>query len=121
MNTLTKIFIVVALLASLSGGARAAGFIVIQPKYKADTLAAPDPNYPPAAENRGHNGQGVYRLIINEKTGIVDQVQRFKSTGFADLDKEAIRALFNWKFKPGIKQRDVTIVFQGSGSRRFLH
>ena len=100
---------------------QASGFVVIQPKYKEGSVSAPDPEYPPAAENRGHYGQGVFRLLINEKTGIVDQVQLFKSTGHGELDAGAIKTLFNWKFRPGIKQRDVVINFESTGTRRQLH
>jgi TonB family protein len=97
------------------------GFVVILPKYKEGTVAAPDPNYPPAAEQRGHHGQGIFRLMINDKTGLVDQVQVFKTTGFGELNSEAVLALFKWKFRPGIKQRDVSVMFESTGTARQLH
>jgi TonB family protein len=110
------------LLATAGRTANAAnGFVVIQPKYKEGAVVAPDPNYPPAAEQRGHHGQGIFRLIINDKTGIVDQVQVFKSTGFGELNAEAVMTLFKWKFRPGIKQRDVSVTFESTGTSRNLH
>lgn len=97
------------------------GFVIVQPKYKEGTVAAPDPNYPPGAEQRGHHGQGIFRLVIDDKTGVVDQVQVFKSTGFAELNAEAVMTLFKWKFRPGIKRRDVSITFEAAGTARNLH
>lgn len=116
--------IVAAILAFqlvLAANSYAGAFVVIQPKYKADTVFAPEPSYPSYAEMHAHAGQGIFRLIINEKTGIVDQVQVFKSTGHQELNAEAVMTLFKWKFKPGIKQRDVSISFEGVARARQLH
>lgn len=94
--------------------------VIVASKYKQDTTLAPDPTYPILARNRRHRGQGVYRLIINDKTGIVDQVQVMKPTGSKELDAEAVMTLFKWTFRPGIKQREVAIVFE-TGRGNNLH
>jgi hypothetical protein len=53
----------------------ATDIVRIDPKYKKDTLAAPDPEYPIKAQHLGYQGQGIYRLMINDKTGIVTEVK----------------------------------------------
>src|SRR6266705_4307679 len=78
----------------------------IPAQYKKDTVAAPDPEYPIKAQHLGYQGQGIYRLMINDKTGIVDEVKVMKSTGHRELDATAVMTLLNWKFKPGINHQD---------------
>lgn len=93
----------------------------IDPKYKKDTVSAPDPDYPMHAQHLDYQGQGIYRLMINDKTGIVDEVKVMKTTGHRELDANAIMTLFNWKFRPGVNHRDLLIVFEMTGWSRGLH
>jgi TonB family protein len=58
---------------------------------------------------------------VNDKTGIVDEVKLMKSAGSRELDASAVMTLFKWKFRPGIKQRDVLVKFSVSGWSRSLH
>ena len=99
----------------------ATDIVRIPPQYKKDTLAAPDPEYPIKAQHLGYQGQGIYRLIINDKTGIVNEVKVMKSTHSRELDASAVMTLFNWKFRPGINHRDLLVVFQMTGWSRELH
>jgi TonB family protein len=99
----------------------ATDIVRIPPEYKKDTLAAPDPEYPIKAQHLGYQGQGIYRLMINPTTGIVDEVKVMKSTHSRELDASAIMTLFNWKFRPGINHRDLLVVFQLTGWSRSLH
>src|SRR6266446_5322741 len=99
----------------------ATDIVRIPPQYKKDTLAAPDPEYPIKAQHLGYQGQGIYRLMINEKTGIVDEVKVMKSTHYRELDASAVMTLFNWKFRPGINHRDLLVVFRMTGWSRELH
>jgi TonB family protein len=99
----------------------ATDIVRIPPEYKKDTLTAPDPDYPIKAQHLGYQGQGIYRLIINPKTGIVDEVKVMKTTGYRELDANAVMTCFNWKFRPGVNHRDVLIVFQLTGWARGLH
>jgi TonB family C-terminal domain len=71
------------------------------PKFKRDSVAAPDPEYPLKAQHLGYEGQGIYRLIVNDKTGVADEVKVLKTTGHRELDASAVMTLFNWKFPPG--------------------
>ena len=99
----------------------ATDIITIQAKYKKDTVSAPDPEYPVKARNMGQQGQGIYRLVVDGKTGTVSEVKVLKSTGHRLLDASAVMTFFNWKFNPGITYRDVAIRFQVTGWSRDLH
>ena len=99
----------------------ATDIVRIDPKYKKDTITAPDPEYPMKAQHLGYQGQGIYRLIINDKTGVVDEVKVMKSTHSRELDASAVITLFNWKFRPGVNHRDLLVVFQMTGWSRELH
>jgi TonB family protein len=101
---------------------RATDIVRIDPKYKTDAVSAPDPEYPVKSQHLGYQGQGIYRLVINEKTGVADEVKVLRTTGHRELDASAVMTLFNWKFPPGkVKQRDVLVVFHLTGWVRGLH
>ena len=101
---------------------RASEVVRINPKFKADTVDAPDPEYPMKSQHLGYQGNGIYRLEVNQKTGLADEVKVIKSTGYRELDATAVMTLFKWKFRPGaVKERDVFIVFQLTGWVRGLH
>lgn len=120
MKTLLRILFSLLFFAVLTP-CFATEIVRIPPEYKKDTLAAPDPEYPMKAQHLGYQGQGIYRLMINPKTGIVDEVKVMKSTHSRELDASAIMTLFNWKFRPGINHRDLLVVFQLTGWARSLH
>ncbi len=112
-----SLFIAVAFVGSIG----ATDIVRIPSQYKKDTIAAPDPEYPLKARNIGYQGQGIYRLMINDKTGIVSEVKVMKTTGHRELDAAAVMTLFNWKFRPGINHRDLLVVFELTGWSRSLH
>jgi TonB family protein len=104
------------------GAAQATDIVRIPPQYKKDALAAPDPEYPMKAQHLGFQGQGIYRLVINKKTGMADEIKVLKTTGHRELDASCVMTLLNWKFQPGtIDHRDVLVVFQMTGWSRGLH
>src|ERR1700694_5657856 len=123
MNPWNKIVVTALVLLQIGflSPCHAVEMVTIDAKYKKDAVAAPEPEYPVKSRNLGNQGQGIYRLVVNEKTGIVDEVKGFKTTGHRQLDSSAVMALFNWKFRPGVKQRDVLIKFSVSGWTRGLH
>ena len=107
---------------ALSVPCHATDIVRIDAKYKRDALSAPDPQYPIKSQHLGFQGQGIYRLVINAKTGVADEVKVLKTTGHRELDASAVMTLFNWKFSPGsVKQRDVLVVFQLTGWVSGLH
>ena len=120
MKTSLRILLVFLIVASI-GSAQATDIVRIPPQYKKDTIAAPDPDYPMKAQHLGYQGQGIYRMIVNDKTGVVDEVKVMKTTGHRELDASAIMTCFNWKFRPGINHRDILIVFSLTGWARGLH
>jgi len=100
----------------------ATDIVRISAQYKKDTIAAPDPDYPIKAQHLGYQGQGIYRLAVNDKTGVADEVKVLRTTGHRELDASAVMTLFQWKFRPGaVKQRDVLVVFHLTGWVRGLH
>jgi TonB family protein len=100
----------------------ASDVVIIDGKYKQGALVAPDPEFPLHAQHLQAGGQGIYRLIINTKTGLADEVKVLKSTGYRELDASAVMTLFKWKFQPGtIDHRDVLVKFGLTGWSRGLH
>ena len=114
-------FLLLFVALGFAGSVYATDIVRIPPEYKKDTISAPDPDYPMHAQHLGYQGQGIYRLMINPKTGIVDEVKVMKSTHSRELDASAVMTLFNWKFRPGINHRDLLVVFQLTGWVRGLH
>lgn len=123
-NVMNSSLRILLLVISLGFGASvyATDVVTIYPKFKQDALAAPDPEYPQKSQHLGYQGQSIYRLIINEQTGMADEVKVLKTTGYRELDASAVLTLFKWKFKPGaVKQRNILIIFQLTGWVRGLH
>src|SRR5712691_3436377 len=115
MKTPLKILLPLLFLAVLTP-CYATDIVRIDGKYKKDTLSAPDPDYPIKAQHLGYQGQGIYRLAVNDKTGVADEVKVLRTTGHRELDASAVMTLFQWKFRPGtVKQRDVLVVFHLTG------
>jgi TonB family protein len=104
------------------GSVGATDIVRIPAQYKKDALAAPDPEYPMKSQHLGYQGQGIYRLVINKKTGMADEIKVLRTTGHRELDGSAVLTLLKWKFQPGtIDHRDVLVVFQMTGWARDLH
>ena len=58
------------------------------------------PDYPYAARDQHLEGAGLYRLNISPD-GTVSSVIVLKSTGHSLLDRAAIHAFQQWRFRPG--------------------
>jgi TonB family protein len=57
-------------------------------------------------------GDGLFRIYIDLKTGFVTQVAVVKSTGFWSLDTSAVNAIHKWGWKPGTwKEVDMPMRF----------
>jgi len=81
-----------------------------------------EPDYPMGYVIHGAKGRGVYRLKINSKSGLVDEVKIVQSTGYRELNELAAKALLQWQFKPGTPGPvEVPVEFAIQGGNRILH
>ena len=81
-----------------------------------------EPAYPMGFVIHGAKGRGVYRLTINPKSGLVDELKIVKSTGYRELNELAAKALLQWRFKPGTPSPvEVPVEFAIQGGNRILH
>src|SRR5438045_3978028 len=81
-----------------------------------------DPEYPIGFVTHGAKGRGRFRLTVNPKSGLVDEVKIVQSTGYQDLNKLAVKALLQWQFKPGTASPvEVPVEFDIQGGNRILH
>lgn len=60
----------------------------------------PPPPYPMLARKRGYQGKVLLRVYVL-KSGLAGKVEIVRSSGFALLDKVALRSVQGWKFIPG--------------------
>lgn len=81
-----------------------------------------EPEYPMGFVIHGAKGRGRFRLTINAKSGLVDEVKILQSTGYGDLNKLAVKALLQWQFQPGTRSPvEVPVEFAIQGGNRILH
>ena len=81
-----------------------------------------EPEYPMGFVIHGAKGRGRFRLTINPKSGLVDEVKIVQSTGYGDLNKLAVKALLQWTFNPGTPSPvEVPVEFEIQGGNRILH
>ena len=74
------------------------------------------PQYPYEARSRHIQGQGLFQLSINPKTGLVTRVRKLQGTGSKILDDAFTSACWYWGFKPGTpRELLVPVVFTMSG------
>jgi len=100
ISTIRKLFPFIALLAVNLSVASAQ---VTRPMVAmSDILEAPKPWYPDVAERRHIHGSGVFLLRTNIQSGRVTKVIVGQTTGNPLLDFEALKALRQWRFKPGV-------------------
>jgi TonB family protein len=71
------------------------------PPWIEDSIRAVAPEYPYQDRSQGHEGIGLFKLVLDLRTGAVSSVSVIKSTGFTTLDESAIAALRQWRSKPG--------------------
>jgi TonB family protein len=81
-----------------------------------------EPQYPIGFVIHGAKGRGRFRLTINSKSGLVDEVKILQSTGYRELNELAVKALLQWQFKPGTPSPvEVPVEFDIQGGNRILH
>jgi protein TonB len=77
-----------------------------------DRVKAFAPDYPYRDRAQCNEGTGVFRLVLDLKTGAVTRVTMVKSTGFVTLDRAATAAFRRWRWQPGKwKEIEMPITF----------
>ena len=71
-------------------------------------LYRPAPDYPPISRRMGEQGRVLLRVLLSEK-GDAASVQLETSSGFARLDKAAIKAVKEWRFVP-VKRKNAYVL-----------
>ena len=91
----------------------AVGQVQIPDRFKGIILQTVEPDYHRMVGGTGTvRDTGVYRLTINPRTGMVDEVGVLKRCWEKRLDAAAVWAFLQWKFKPGaIKQIDIPVIY----------
>jgi TonB family protein len=70
--------------------------------WKKFAIYTPAPQYPAEAAARHIRGSGIFIICVHVKTGLVVSAWASQSIGSPLLDSAAIRALSQWRFKPGM-------------------
>ena len=70
------------------------------PQEVVQVVHAVTPRYPARYQQARIGGTGRFRMNLDSNTGKVTGVTVVKSTGSDGLDREAIFALRQWRFKP---------------------
>ena len=60
----------------------------------------PPPRYPRLARKRKYQGVVILEVFVNQEGSVAD-IKVFKSSGYAILDKSALKSVKKWKFEPG--------------------
>lgn len=106
----------------LSGGSRHGAEPIVTTGSPAGLVKKIEPEYPIGFVIHGAKGRGKFRLTINARSGLVDEVKIIQSTGYQDLNKLAVKALLQWQFKPGTASPvEVPVEFEIQGGNRVLH
>lgn len=79
-----------------------------RPPWLQDVIKTVAPDYPDRDRIFRHEGNGLFQLTLDLKTGLVTRMTVIKSTGFPTLDTAAVVALRQWRWKPG-KWKEIEI------------
>jgi TonB family protein len=80
---------------------------------KALAIYAPRPDYPSEARSQRITGRGVCVVSVDPRNGSVTEASMAQSTGDPRLDKAAVSAFRQWRFKPGtVSKVKIPIEFQ---------
>ena len=69
------------------------------PPEAADAARNRRPNYPEASRRRGEEGVVRVELLVDPNGRVVD-VRVLESSGFSNLDAEAVKTVRDWRFRP---------------------
>ena len=81
-------------------------------QYIADAIVLRKPEYPYSERAQRNEGSGLFRVLIDVKTGVVTSVTTIKSTGYPKLDEAAIKAFQRCRWRPETwKELDLAAIF----------
>ena len=80
---------------------------LVQPRFDADYLKNPAPNYPPLSRRMGEEGKVILRVLVNPQ-GAAESVEIRTSSGSQRLDDAAVNTVKHWKFIPA-KRGDTAV------------
>jgi TonB family protein len=80
----------------------------LPPWLRDDVIKAVAPAYPDRDRILRHEGNGLFQLTLDLKTGLATRVAMIKSTGFPALDTSAVASLRQWRWKAG-KWKEIQI------------
>jgi TonB family protein len=70
--------------------------------YSLPMSYAPLPEYPAEARAKHCTAMGKFLVRADTDAGVVNGVTTIRSTGYSILDKATEKALYRWKFPPGV-------------------
>lgn len=83
------------------------------PPWISDIASSVGPEYSARDRTLYNQGTGLFRLTLDLKTGTVLRITVAQSTGISTLDRSALVALRQWRWKPGKwKEVDIPITFR---------
>jgi TonB family protein len=94
------LLICVAVIAAINTSA----FADPRKPYSLPMAYAPLPEYPLEARAKHWTGTGRFLVRADTHGGVVNGVTTIRSTGHSILDKAAEKALYRWKFPPGVRR-----------------
>ena len=77
--------------------------------YSLSMPYAPLPEYPVEARAQHWTGTGKFLVSADTDAGVVNGVTTIRSTGHSIPDKAAEKALYRWKFPPGVGAAGIII------------
>lgn len=75
--------------------------VYVAPKFGADYLHNPSPEYPGMSRRRGEQGRVFLKVFVSAQ-GQAEKVLLEKTSGFELLDKSAMDVVKTWKFVPAV-------------------
>jgi len=79
-----------------------------KPPWMLDAIYTVAPDYPRSERRQHHAGNPEVRLRLDLKTGKVVDAVLLRSCGYSVLDRNAVSAMRQWRWKPG-KWQQITI------------
>ena len=113
--------LLIVLLSWVAPRAVRATEVYIPDKFKGIILYAPGP-----VDYSNSGTQGVYRLTVDQKTGLVTEVGILLRSGYERRDAAAVMTFMQWRFKPGTLKvldvpvmwdRQATVLLKNAGAR----